>query len=415
MESALQTPHISPKILKEVSLILSAVLVGLLSSLPGSSDKWIGLWGILPLLWNESVSRKNAFFVSLSFYLAVSRGIVPGSYVFFQDGSVVRAFLLWASSAVALSCPFAIFWTGKDAAALPKTLKALLCLSVSIFPPLGIICWAHPLSAAGLFFSGLRWRGLTLMLGLCIAGNFDRRINRLVMLLFLVLLFLRDFPADIKMTGLDVRPINASFGRIASGSGDFDAQFERERIVFQFIRQLNREGAIASADVVVLPETLIGRMYATTRKRWERFFSSWTGAGTIFLAGAEIPTDRGRKYDNVMIAFDGSEALQMAKQRIPVPYSMYRPFHGTGANGALTSFGDISTLRIKGKKYGVLICYEQFLVWPFLTLLSQKPDAIIGASNMWWSRNTSLPCIQQRTIHAWTALFRIPLFTSKNE
>ena len=185
--------------------------------------------------------------------------------------------------------------------------------------------------------------------------------------------------------------------------------------MFQYIRQLDRDGAISSAGVVILPETLIGRMNPTTKKRWERFFSPWTNKGTVFLVGAEIPATHGQKYDNVVAAFDGSANLQTAKQRIPVPYSMYRPFSDSGANSRHMSFGDISTLRIKGKKFGVLICYEQFLAWPFLTLLSQSPDAIVAASNMWWSRNTSLPYIQYRTIRAWTSLFGIPLFISKND
>jgi apolipoprotein N-acyltransferase len=216
------------------------------------------------------------------------------------------------------------------------------------------------------------------------------------------------------MTPMTLLAVNTSFGRMASGSGDFGEQFKRESRLFQHIRQLDRDGTIGSADVVILPETLIGRMNATTKKRWERFFSHWTGEGTVFLVGAEIPTNQGQKYDNVIVAFDGSANLQTAKQRIPVPYSMYVPFSEFGANAYPMSFGGISALKIKGGKFGVLICYEQFLVWPFLTLLSQNTDAIVAVSNMWWSRNTSLPYIQHRTIRAWTSLFGIPLLVSKN-
>jgi predicted amidohydrolase len=413
--SSLQTSRIPPQILKEVFLILSAILTGLLSSLPGSGDKWMGLWGIIPLLWNESDSRRIAFIVPLSFYLAVSRGIVPGAYIFFQDGSIVRAFALWVLSAVTLSLPFAVFWTGKNASATLKIAATILCFSVSILPPLGVICWTHPLATAGFFFSGLKWWGLGSILVLYCAGNLDRRMNRVIILFLFALLFLRDFPTDTKMAGVDVREIGTSFGRMASGSAEFDAQFEREHHVFQLVRQLIRKGAIDSADVVVLPETLVGRMNVTTKKRWERFFSRWTNDGTVFLVGAEIPTDNGQKYDNVLVAFDGSEYLQMARQRFPVPHSMWRPFQNSGANAYPMSLGDISTLDIKGKKFGVLICYEQFLVWPFLTLLSQNPDAIIAPANMWFGRDTSLPYIQQRTIRAWASLFGLPLFTSKNE
>jgi apolipoprotein N-acyltransferase len=172
---------------------------------------------------------------------------------------------------------------------------------------------------------------------------------------------------------------------------------------------------MTSADVIVMPETLIGRMNPSTKKRWERFLSRWTDKGTVFLVGAEIPTNQGMKYDNVMIAFDGDNNIKIAKQRFPVPYSMYRPFSGTGANAYLASLGDVSMLEVKSKKFGFLICYEQFLVWPFLTLLSLTPDAIVAPANMWWSRETSLPCIQRRTLRGWAALFGVPLFISKND
>jgi apolipoprotein N-acyltransferase len=408
-------PRIPPPILKEALLILSSILIALLSSLSRTSDKWMGLWIILPLLWNESDSRRTAFLVALFFYLAVSRGIVPGAYIFFQDGSFIRAFLLWVTSAVILSLPFGIFWAGKGTSALRRFVDIFMGGAVSILPPLGLLCWAHPVAAAGFFFPGLGWRGLVLLLVLYGSGSIDRRVNRAIIAFFLAFLLFGDFPAKREISEPKVLEIDTSFGRLASGSGNFGEQFERERRVFRHIRQLDRNGAISSADVVVLPETLIGRMNSTTKKRWERFFSQWTSKGTVFFVGAEIPAERGQKYDNVMLAFDGSGTLQKAKQRIPVPYSMYRPFGGSGANAYLTSFGTNSILEAKGKKFGVLICYEQFLVWPFLTILSRHPDAIVASANMWWSRDTSLPCIRRRTIRAWAALFDLPLITAVND
>jgi apolipoprotein N-acyltransferase len=407
--------YIPVKIRKEIILILSSVLIGLLSSLPWSGDKWMGLWAFLPFLWNESDSRRIAFVVPLSFYLAVSRGILPGAYVFFRDGNMFQAFSLWMLSSIALSLPWGICWTPASASTVLKIFRTALCFAALIVPPLGIICWAHPLMAAGLFFSGLGWRGPALLIVFYGAGVINRKINRATIAVFLALLFFRDFPPENKtLADLKVREFNTSFGRLASGSGDFDTQYRREKMVFRYVREKERNGELESADVVVLPETLIGRMNPGTKRRWERFFSRWTDKGTVFLVGAEIPTDQGRKYDNVIAAFDGSTNPQMARQRFPVPYSMFLPFSGTGANGYPASFGSISTLEVKGKKFGVLVCYEQFLAWPFLSLISQEPDAIVAPSNLWWCKDTSLPRIQRRTLRAWTALFGIPVFISAN-
>jgi hypothetical protein len=279
--------------IKSLVLILLAALTGLLSSLPGSSDKWMGLWAIFPFLWAECDSVRAAFFTPFAFYLAVSRGIVPGAYIFFQDGDMLRAVFLWASSAAALSFPWWLFWSSSPAAA-SKTLKMALALFVSIPPPLGMIGWTHPVTAAGLFFPGLGWRGLALTVILYAVGSASRKGNRMIIVSLLAVLPLLDFPASKALDGVAIRTVDTSFGRLASGSEDFNAQSERERQVFRHIRELYRRGELAGAEIVILPETIVGRMNPTTRKRWERFFSRWTDEGTVFLVGAEIPQGNGK-------------------------------------------------------------------------------------------------------------------------
>jgi apolipoprotein N-acyltransferase len=71
-------------------------------------------------------------------------------------------------------------------------------------------------------------------------------------------------------------------------------------------------------------------------------------------------------------------------------------------------------LEIQDKKLGILVCYEQFLTWPFLSLMSQKPDVIVAPSNLWWCKDTSLPGIQAATARLWARLFRIAPATAVN-
>jgi apolipoprotein N-acyltransferase len=93
---------------------------------------------------------------------------------------------------------------------------------------------------------------------------------------------------------------------------------------------------------------------------------------------------------------------------------MYRPFGDWGANAYLSSLGGISTMKIRGKKLGFLVCYEQFLTWPFLTLLSQSPDVILAPANLWWCKDTSLPGIQAATVFLWAKLFGVPVISAVN-
>jgi apolipoprotein N-acyltransferase len=155
-------------------------------------------------------------------------------------------------------------------------------------------------------------------------------------------------------------------------------------------------------------------MNPTTLKRWRKFFEPVARKDAIFIAGGEIPTDRGRKYDNAMISFEGEGKSQTALQRFPVPCSMFWPFSGEGANAYLSSLGERSVMEIRGKRFGFLICYEEFLTWPFLSLMSQKPDVIVAPSNLWWCKNTSLPGIQTAAVRLWSRLFGVPVAACAN-
>jgi apolipoprotein N-acyltransferase len=221
----------------------------------------------------------------------------------------------------------------------------------------------------------------------------------------------------ITLDDVTILGVNTSFGRMASGSGDFDTQYERERAVFQHIKEMGRNGDLEGADIVILPETIIGRMNPTTLKRWRKFlgpFAEGTEKSAVFVAGAEVPSIGRLRYDNTMISFEGNGKHQVAKQRFPVPFSMFRPFSGEGANAYLSSLGNISVMEIQGRKLGFLICYEQFLTWPFLSLMSQKPDVIIAPSNLWWCKDTSLPGIQAATVRLWARLFGSSLISAAN-
>jgi hypothetical protein len=125
-------------------LILASCLLGILST--SFLDKYanlVGLWSLVPLLWLETESRRSAFLVALAFYLSMSRGIVPGSYVFFQDGSFIRALVLWLASGAALSLPWGCLWVRPDIWRSPakKALGVVAAILVSIPPPLGLIGW----------------------------------------------------------------------------------------------------------------------------------------------------------------------------------------------------------------------------------------------------------------------------------
>ena len=388
------------------TLICVAFLIGLLS--PILPKQYAALWGLVPLLSVEAQCRSASFLVSFFFYLALSRGIVPGAYVFFRDGSLIRALVLWALSAVGLALPYVILYPVQLSSKLSRAVCLVLAVLASAVPPLGLIGWGSPLVAAGLFFPSTGWIGLGFLLVLYGFAAMWR--------CFRLFLFFIAFALTTVMSVVNVAPpenwigIDTEFGRLASGSADFDEQFQRERQVFAELLRKKRNGEFLSVDVVLFPETLIGRMNPTTQKRWRDFLCHLDNK-KIFIAGAEIP--RGRKYDNVMVAFNDPEE-QTAIQRCPVPFSMYRPFSQWGANAAILSCGENSMMFFAEQKAGFLICYEQFLTWPFLTLMTHNPRILAAPANFWWCKDTSLPAGRERTLKLLSALFGIPLVSAVN-
>ena len=385
-------------------LIAAAFLIGLLT--PYLPEPYAALWSLVPLLALEAQNRITSFLVSLSFYLALSRGIVPGAYVFFRDGSLIRALVLWASSSVCLALPYALLYPARCSLSA-RAARIVFIVLISVFPPLGLIGWGSPLVAAGIFFPLLGWNGILLLLSLYALAAI-RRFRRAFILLAVAIIPvmpLRQPAVPETWKGIDTK-----FGRLASGSGDFDEQFQRERQVFVEMLRMKRKGEFLSTDVVLLPETLIGRMNPTTRRRWEDFLKE-LDESTIFIVGGEIP--RSRKYDNVMVAFNDPKR-QKAIQRCPVPFSMYRPFSDFGANANIFSLGENSIMTISGKRAGFLICYEQFLTWPFLTLMTLEPKLIAAPANFWWCKETSLPAVRDRTVKLLIALFGVSLVSSIN-
>lgn len=346
--------------------------------------------------------------MSFFFYLVLSRGIVPGAYVFFRDGSLIRALVLWVSSAIGLALPYAILYPAQSSSKLSRAIRLVLVVLASAVPPLGLIGWGSPLVAAGLFFPAMGWIGLGFLL---VLYGFAATWRRFRLVLFFVALALTSVVPVVNVAPpANWIGIDTEFGKLASGSADFDEHFQRERRVFAELLRKKRNREFSSVDVVLLPETLIGRMNPTTRKRWKDFLNS-LGDKTIFILGAEIP--RGRKYDNVMVAFNDPEE-QTAIQRCPVPFSMYRPFSQWGANAAILSCGENSMMFFSGQKTGFLICYEQFLTWPFLTLMAFNPRMLAAPANFWWCRDTTLRAVRERTLKLLSALFDIPLVSTVN-
>ncbi|GHV53278.1 hypothetical protein FACS1894216_10970 [Synergistales bacterium] len=304
-----------------IGVSFSVGLVGLSSLQPLSA-----LILAVPVLWMFAGSRYTAFLVMFAYNLAASRGLFHGAAVFLSDNhTAFEAACLWVVWVFGLSFPFGVFWSDKRKRRAIALVLAFM--TTYVIPPFSLIGILNPLAASGWIFPNYGFGGLLAMIGLYALCVADKRFAAVM----LCVIALMPFEAGVSSTESSVSgfmSINTSFGKLGSGSFAFESDFARASMVFA---DLKKRVYGTSADVIVLPETIAGRLNQAGLVLWKGEIQQIVSDDTAVIFGAELPVGDGRKYDNaVLMLYKGN--LSSVRQRIPVPYSMWRPFSETGAN-----------------------------------------------------------------------------------
>ncbi|MDR2522945.1 MAG: hypothetical protein LBC93_04510 [Synergistaceae bacterium] len=392
---------------RDVTWILLSAWIGYIGL--SFSPRWTPLLLTVPVLWTLSSRRHSAFGVMFAYNLAISRGLFSGAAVFLAENHTsLEAACLWLLMVLGVSLPFAL-WSPRNGRKAALLVTAFLVAYV--LPPISLIGVVNPLMAAGCLFPGLGFQGLAATMFLYIFSTLNKRFAAVFLCFAVVLPFM---PFSSVSESLPSPPgfaiLNTSFGRLGSGSFSFERDFERAQFVFSELRKRKNRGA--GAEVILLPETIAGRFNNVGLELWKSEIRRWVGDETAVVFGAEIPTGDGGKYDNALVALRGAQ-FSFTRQRVPMPYSMYRgPCAETGANLRLWDDG---ILELPDERVAaVLICYEAFLTWPVLLSMTREPDVLLVAANLWWCRETSLPRSMGRAVALWGKLFGVPIAFARN-
>ena len=388
-------------------LILTAAAVGYAGFT--TAPRTAALVLAVPVLWSLTDSRYTAFAVVLAYKLAASRGLLPGAAVFLSENhTFTQAAALYFLLPFGASLPFLIFWDGERQQKAMGIVTAFLI--AYLLPPMSLIGIINPLIASGTIFRGWGFAGMGAMLGIYALCSLSRKITYAVLCLIAAFAVLPPNSWYELPEAKGIIAVDTSFGRLGSGSFSFEQDYERANMVFSEFKR--RDISQSKANIIVLPETIAGRLNETGIKLWEAEIQKIAKPGQAVIFGAELPTGNGMKYDNAAVMlYEGKIAY--TRQRIPVPYSMFKgPFAETGANLHLWECGILPLPD--GRKAAVIICYEAFLTWPFLASMPQKPDVIISTANLWWCRNTSLPVTQKTAVTLWSLLFGVPAVFVRN-
>src|ERR1700688_3711368 len=360
---------------------------------------------VAPLLVYHAKSRKHAYASMFCYYAAASWPLIPGAHTFFGlQGTPLIGLLLCLAAAAMLALPWGLLFTrGRGRAAL----SVPLCILLTAIPPFGIIGWASPLLSAGVLFPGSKWFGLALILAFL--SLFRLKPAQSVFCLTLcALVFHFQYTQPQLPAGWEA--VDTNYG----GSGQGDTDFTTEYNTHQSMQTTILE---SRAAVLLFPEHLVTNWNESTEAFWGDTLTSVAAQHRTVLIGAGInqsgnlrnPFDQNR-YLNVLLA-RGEDNTALYQERVPIPIAMWKPF---GDNGVPLKLFARGTIHVNNQNAAVLICYEQILVWPFLSSALQHPTILLTAANDYWAKNTRIPAIQQSSVASWGRLFHLPVLSASN-
>lgn len=373
----------------------------------------IGFWAwtghsyallLLPLIvwiWSLCQSRLAAFIALFCYYASASRNMPSAAEMFYANElhrvSWYLGVCVWIACSGLLALAWSLAWGMRWKASRLTVLMLLLAV-----PPIGVIGWANPLTAAGILFPAQGWLGLiTQLLLFATIVSFPRPV-----------FFLPFMIASAAAHALAPEPSsNKNWYAIHTQTGGGQSLSDEFQRMTQLQQQVSYTSKLAPRGaVMVLPE-LVGGDWSHNSMWWQDLKESLKAKEQTILLGARWPNQRKDSgYINGMVRIGASDG-EPVLQRVPLPLSMWRPWSKDGATAFWFRPG---TTFIAGKKIGHLICYEQILIWPVLMTFAESPELVIAPSNVWWAKKTRIPAIQRVSVEAWARLFGVAVITATN-
>jgi hypothetical protein len=383
--------------IKTGMIVLASIAIGWIA--------WLGNVLLLPaalcfpLLWAKSSSRASAALVAAGYFLAASRGLPLGVSTYYA-ADLWPGLLLWLLASVFFVLVHVVLWTEHQG--WPRAMRYLTVVILMAVPPFGITGWAHPITAAGAIFPGLRWVGLAVTtVGL--VGMTSRVWPAVAVILACFWICSAATWTDAKLPeswhAVELR-MGPTLGR--------DNSLQRQQ---QLVKIAKEVASDARRNTVVLPESALGFWTPTAGRYWQ---SSLADITVKVIGGAVVIDADG--YDNVLVEVSATGSRVLYRERMPVPGAMWQPWlRWLGhAGGARAHFFDNPVVDVGATKVAPLICYELLIVWPILQSMTHDPDIIVAVGNGWWTEGTSIIDIQRASAEAWARLFDKPVILSLN-
>ena len=340
----------------------------------------IGLSILMPRIVFSQSTRARAAAAAAAYFLAASLPAISVWKVFAPD-QPEEGVLIWLSASAILTIPWTLLWSHDRAQRIWRIPMVLL---LSTLPPIGLIGWASPLTAAGILLPG------TGLLGLAATS--------------LLPVYPKAGAAAALIANLAFTPPSIPSWVTALNTSELNDRFAKEECARAAIHA-------GKVKLSVLPEGAVPRWTEATEAFWSPTIEHLQQTHRTALVGAGLPIPSSNQFKNAIIVI-GEWKASPYQQRIPIPVGMWKPF--SPAEGVPLNLAGPGTLQLGPHRLAVLICYEQLLVWPILHSAFERPTLIVGVSNAAWTSHTNIPAAQEACLKAWSRLFGIPFVSAVN-
>jgi len=303
-------------------------------------------WGISPHLipvslllfvgYGASEKRLHAFLLMLAYFLCGTRGMIEGT-INYYGGAPLLAIGFWLAASIGFVGVYTVLWSDN---AKRRTWGFLIALFLLAVPPLGIIGYISPITSAGILYPNAGFIGLGLTIIVMVVSVYfplKRAIKIAAPFCFIALILNLTNSHELPMDNGEAVTTHTAF---VPNSDNFEAHLNMEVLADKLIRNS------AATNIV-----------------------------------------------NTVIRFaPKSDPEVVYRQRMPVPFSMWRPWRTESIEA---TFFDTPVFDTGQQRIGFLICYEQLLVWPYIQSRLAGADSYVGIANHWWFADTTVPRIEE--------------------
>jgi len=349
---------------------------------------------LIPPIWATFKTRLTASVFIFGCMASSIWELLPGIQHYLGATSFFKPFFIYTGSVTLLSLPWWICWPNWRLSRWRLWLFLSLLFLVITLPPLGNIYPSSPLVFTGLLYPGFGLLGFVMVILLWLWSidwiRFRHRSSFYISLVILIIGMAANLFYSPPTTPKNWHTYTMSAKKMGN----------RRFFLKKKIEQTKKPD---KHSVFILPENFfISANPHLTQLRITDLMTMLKNTNFTLVAGI-YQLKPHAQY--VLVATAKTYSLIPASQPVPI-----LSWHPGSKNSIPNRWWTASLITVDQQTVWLSSCFENFLVWQVLLAFTapEKPKAIIGVSNLWWSP-LSLKRKQDASLELFGRLFHVPV------